>query len=70
MGLWTYESGVFAHRMTNKKTKSSNDKVTFGDELVCTVNYLLTSFHEDYFDRLVDDLSDQTVIVSIQTTNV
>lgn len=56
------------HHINSKVLKY--DVAPIGDELICTTHYLLTSFDEDYFDRLVEALSDQKEIVSIETTNI
>lgn len=56
------------HHINSKVLKY--DVAPIGDELICTTHYLLTSFDEDYFDRLVESLSDQKEIVSIETTNI
>lgn len=56
------------HHINSKVLKY--DVTPIGDELICTTHYLLTSFDEDYFDRLVEALSDQKEIVSIETTNI
>ncbi len=46
------------------------DVVPFGDSLICTNTYILKSYKDDYFNKLVDELSERKDIISIQTSNI
>ncbi len=56
------------HHINSKIVKY--DVTPYGDELICTTHYLISSYHEDFFDRITEELSEDGQIVSIQTTNI
>lgn len=51
-------------------TMEKYDISPFGESLICTSVYVLSSYSENYFSKLVEALSTRKDIVSVQTSNI